>query len=55
MKGKFGICLLCGLAAEGVLSFLVLPHMGWLPGLLFALAVTLLVLLFYLFLTRAST
>ena len=52
MKGKFGICLLCGFAAEGALRFLILPRMGWLPGLLFALAVTVLVLLFYLILTR---
>ena len=52
MKGRFGICLLCGFAAEGALRFLVLPRMGWLPGLLFALAVTVMVLLFYLILTR---
>lgn len=52
MKGRFGICLLCGFTAEGALRFLVLPRMGWLPGLLFALAVTVLVLLFYLILTR---
>lgn len=52
MKSKFIICLLCGFAAEGALRFLVLPRMGWLPGLLFALAVTVMVLLFYLILTR---
>ena len=52
MKGRFGICLLCGFTAEGALRFLVLPRMGWLPGLLFPLAVTVLVLLFYLILTR---
>ena len=52
MKSKFIICLLCGFAAEGALRFLILPRMGWLPGLLFALAVTVLVLLFYLILTR---
>ena len=52
MKGRFGIRLLCGFTAEGALRSLVLPRMGWLPGLLFALAVTVLVLLFYLILTR---
>ena len=52
MKGRFGIRLRCGFTAEGALRFLVLPRMGWLPGLLFALAVTVLVLLFYLILTR---
>ena len=52
MKSKFIICLLCGFAAECALCLLIAPRMGWLPGLLFALAVTVLVLLFYLILTR---
>ena len=50
MKGKFGLCLFLGLAAEGALRFLVIPRMGWPAGLAFALAATALILGLYLLL-----
>lgn len=52
MKGKFGLYLFLGLAAEGALRFLVIPRMGWPAGLAFALAATALILGLYLLLTK---
>ena len=52
MKGRFGICLLCGFAAECALCLLIAPRMGWLAGLTCALAVTVVILFLYLLLTR---
>ena len=54
MKGKFGLCLFLGLAAEGALRFLVIPRMGWPAGLAFALAATALILGLYLLLTKGK-
>ena len=52
MKGKFGICLLCGFAAECALCLLIASRMGWLAGVTCALAVTVVILFLYLLLTR---
>ena len=54
MKGKFGLCLFLGLAAEGALRFLVIPRMGWPAGLAFALAAAALILGLYLLLTKGK-
>lgn len=52
MKTKFGLCLLCGFAAEVALRFLVLPRMGWLAGVTCTLAIAVVLLFLYLFLTQ---